>query len=150
MCPENCETGSGYFRQSLVTSISDDIEQFFNTIAADRGDNSEFGKMSAYRIDHRDLLTHAQMTRSMKHHAALLLGSLGRHEPHIGSGDCLANGLCVSRIILLPLDVGLHVGRWYQPHIMAERLELARPMVRRSASFDADKGWSTFWKNART
>jgi hypothetical protein len=50
------------------------------------------------------LLTHAQMTRSMKHHAALLLGSLGRHEPHIGSGDCLANGLCVSHIILLPLD----------------------------------------------
>jgi hypothetical protein len=38
-----------------------------------------------------------------------------------------ADGLGVGSVVLLPLDVGLHVGRWYQPHIMAERLELARP-----------------------
>jgi hypothetical protein len=102
LCSENCETSAGYFRHSLVIWISDDIEQFLNTITADSGGNSELGKMGAYRIDHRDLLPHAQMTRSMKYHAALLLWSLGRHEPHVGSGDRLANGLCVSRIILLP------------------------------------------------
>jgi hypothetical protein len=40
----------------------------------------------------------------VQHQAALLLGSLGWHEPHVGPGDCLANGLCVSRVILLPLE----------------------------------------------
>ena len=42
-CVPNSETSAGYFRHSLVSWISDDIEQFLNTIAADRGDNSEFG-----------------------------------------------------------------------------------------------------------
>jgi len=41
LCPENCETSAGYFRHSLVTWISDDIEQFLNTIAADRSDIDE-------------------------------------------------------------------------------------------------------------
>ena len=68
---------------SLVTWISDHIEQFLNTIAADRGDNSKLGKMGAYRIDYRDLLTHAQMTRAMQHHATLL----GWYKPHVGPGD---------------------------------------------------------------
>src|SRR6478735_5397298 len=81
------------------------------------------------------------MARAVQHQAALLLGSLGWHEPHVGPGDCLANSLCVSRVILLPLDVGLHIGRRYQPHLVTQRMELARPMVRRSASLYADQAW---------
>ena len=44
------------------------------------------------------------MACAVQHQAALLLGSLGWHEPHVGPGDRLANGLCVSRVILLPLE----------------------------------------------
>src|SRR5262249_4160715 len=43
--------------------------------------------------------------------AALLFGRLGGHEPHVCSADRFANGLSVCSIVLLPLDVGLHVGR---------------------------------------
>ena len=40
-----------------------------------------------------------------------------------------------------PFDIGLHVGWWHQAHGMAKRLELARPMVRRGASLDANQAW---------
>ena len=40
-----CETHMGYRRNPLVTWIGDDIEQFLNTIAADRRDDPELGKM---------------------------------------------------------------------------------------------------------
>ena len=38
---------------------------------------------------------------------ALLLGGLGLDKPHIGPGHCFADGLSVSGIVLLPLDIGL-------------------------------------------
>jgi len=45
-----------------------------------------------------------QMAGAVEHQAALLLESLGWYKPHVGPGDCLANGLCISRIVLLPLE----------------------------------------------
>jgi hypothetical protein len=47
------------------------------------------------------------MAAAVEYQAALLLGGLCWYEPHVGLGDRLANGLCVSRIVLLSLDVGL-------------------------------------------
>ena len=82
-----------------------------------------------------------QMARTVEHQAALLLGRLGRDEPHVRPADCLADRLCIGGIILLPLDVGLHVGRRHQPNGVAKRLQLARPMVRRGTGFDANQAW---------
>ena len=39
------------------------------------------------------------MASAVKHQAALLLGCLGWHEPHVGSGDRLANRLGVSHVV---------------------------------------------------
>ena len=108
------KTRTSYLRHSLVVWIGDDIEQFLDAMTPDRRDDPELSKMSADRIDHGSLLTNKQVARAVEHQAALLLGGLGRYEPHVGSGNCLANGLRVSRVILLPLDVGLHIGRWHQ------------------------------------
>jgi methionine aminopeptidase len=47
----------------------------------------------------------------------------------------------VSRVILLPLDVGLHIGRRHQPHGVTQCLQFARPMVRRGAGFHTDQTW---------
>ena len=79
------------------------------------------------------------MAGTVEHQAALLLGSLGWHEPHVGPCDGLANGLRVSRVILLPFDVRLHIGRRYQPHLVTQRLQLPRPVVGRSAGLNADQ-----------
>jgi hypothetical protein len=76
------------------------------------------------------------MARTMEHQAALLLGRLGLHKPHVRPGDRFADCLGVGSIVLLPLDVGPHVGRRHQPHAMTERLELARPVVRRCAGIN--------------
>jgi hypothetical protein len=51
----------------------------------------------------------------------------------------LVIGLGISGIILLSLDVRLHIGRRHQAHVMAKRLELARPMMRRGAGFDPNQ-----------
>jgi hypothetical protein len=53
----------------------------------------------------------------------------------------LVTVLRIGRIVLVPFDIGLHVGWWHQAHGMAKRLELARPMVRRGASLDANQAW---------
>src|SRR5262249_24813289 len=87
------------------------------------------GKMRADRIDHRGLLANEQMAGAMEHQAALLLRGLGRDEPHVCSGDRFANGLSVCSIVLLPLDVGPHVGRRHQAHRMTKSLQFARPMM---------------------
>jgi hypothetical protein len=88
-------------------------------------------------INHRGLLADEQMARAIKHQATLLLGRLGSDEPHVGPGHRFADRLRIGSIVLLPFDVRLHIGRRHQPHGVTERLELARPMVRRSAGFDA-------------
>src|SRR5260370_35564258 len=84
-----------------------------------RRDDAKFSKVSPDRIDHRGLLANKQMPCAVKHQAALLLRGLGGHKPHVGSGDSLTDGLCVSHVILLTLAVGLHVSRRHQPHRMA-------------------------------
>src|SRR5215475_6202922 len=75
----------------------------------------------------------------MDRQATLLLGRLGGNEPHIRSSDRLTDGLSISGVVLLPLDVGLYVGRRHQPNSVANCLKLARPMVRRGASFDPNQ-----------
>ena len=141
LSPKCRETRTGYFRNSLVTWIGDDIEQFLDPLASDRSDDPELSKMGPDHIDHRSLLANEQMARAMERQTALLLGRLGCDEPHVRPGDRFADRLRVRGIVLLPFDVGLHVGRRHQPHSVAERLELPRPMVRRGAGFDADQAW---------
>src|SRR5215831_3031249 len=81
------------------------------------------------------------MARAMQNQAALLLRGLGCHEPHIGSRDRFANCLSIGHIVLLSLDVGLHVGRWHQPHPVTNGLQLARPIMRLGARLDANQAW---------
>src|SRR5476649_734844 len=122
------------------------MQQFRDAFAPDRGDYPELGKVSADRINQRGLLADEQMARAMKHQATLLLRCLCWHEAHVGSGNRFTNRLSVSHVILLPFDIGLHVGRRHQPNGIAERLKFARPMVRRGASLYANQAWRQLLK----
>ncbi len=75
----------------------------------------------------------------MEHQTALLLGRLGLDKSHVCPGDRFADCLGISGVVLLPLHIRLHVGRWHQAHGMTERLEFARPMMRGCAGLDADE-----------
>jgi hypothetical protein len=68
-------------------------------------------------------------------HVRSALWRLGRDEPHVRSGDRLANRVGVSGIVLMPL----HISRRHQANGVATRLQLARPMMRRGAGLDTDQ-----------
>src|SRR6476659_5202996 len=134
----------------LVIRIGDDVEELLDTVAANRRDDPELGEMGADRIDHRGLLPNEEMTCAMEHEAALLRGRLGFHEAHARTQDGLADGLGIGGIVLLALEIGLHVGRRHQSNSVAECLQLARPMVGRSASLDPNQArWQLLeeWQN---
>ena len=80
--------------------------------------------MSPDHIDHYRLLANEQMPRAMQRQTALLLGCLGRDEPHVRLGHRFADRLRIRGIILLPFDVGFQLGRRHQLDRVAERLEL--------------------------
>jgi hypothetical protein len=54
---------------------------------------------------------------------------LTANPPATGASDPSVLCFRVSSIVLLPLDVGLHVGRRHQPNGVPQRLKLSRPMV---------------------
>src|SRR4030095_972638 len=106
---ERDKARAGNFWHPPVVRVSNGMQQFRDPSTTDRRDNAELGKVGPDRIDYRGLLADEQMSGAVKHQAALLLRRLGWHEPHVGSGDGFTNCLCVSHVILLPFDVGLHV-----------------------------------------
>src|SRR5258708_1962035 len=97
--------------------------------------------MGADRVDHRSLLANEEMARAVKRQATLLLGRLGRDEPHVGPRDGLADCLSIGGIVLMPLHIGLNVSWRHQLYGVPQCLQLARPVVRRGASFDANQAW---------
>jgi hypothetical protein len=76
-------------------------------------------------------LVHEQLTAPMQHQDRLLCGRLDWDEPHGRSRHCLTNRLGIRHVVLVALHVGLHVARRHHPDLMAQRRDLARPIVRR-------------------
>ncbi len=139
MSTERGKARAGNLRHTFVARVGNNMQQFRNPFAPDWRDNAELGEVRADRVNHGGLLADEQMAGAVKHQAALLLRRLGWHEPHVGSGDGFTNCLCVSCIVLLPFDVGLHVSWRHQSHSMSKYLKFARPVVRRGASLDANQ-----------
>ena len=90
-------------------------------------------------IDHLGPLPHQKIARSMQHQPALLLGRFDLHETHGRPPHRLADRLGVGGIVLVALDVGLHVLRRHQPHLVAKLREFTRPIMGRGAGLHADK-----------
>ena len=62
-----------------------------------------------------------------------------RRDAHGRPGDRFADRLGIRLIGLSPFDIRLDVGRRHQPHLMAKRGELPRPVMRARASLHADQ-----------
>ena len=95
--------------------------------------------MGAHGIDQLRALADQQVTRPVQHQRSLLLGALDRHEAHRRPRHRLADRGRIGSVVLAALDVGLHIARRHQPHIVAELPELARPLVRRGARLHANQ-----------
>jgi hypothetical protein len=64
-------------------------------------------------------LAHQQIACAMQHQLALLLGRLNPYKSHGRASHRLTDCLRVGGIVLIALDVGLHILRWHQAHLMA-------------------------------
>jgi len=93
--------------------------------------------MTADGVDQHGPLANQQIACPVQHQHALALGALDRHEPHGRSSDRLADRLGVGSIILLSADIGFHVTRRHQAHIVTKGADLARPVMRRRARLHA-------------
>src|SRR5215469_8304784 len=76
--------------------------------------------------------------------AGLLLSRLRRHKTHRRPRNRLANRFGIRGVILVALDVRLHILRRHQPHLIAKRTQLPRPVVRRRTCFQANHAWWQF------
>src|SRR5258708_15642074 len=105
---ERGKARAGNLRHPSVARVGNNMQQFHDTFTPDPRDNARLGKVSSDRINHRGLLADEQVACAVKHQTALLLMCLGWHKPQLGPGDCFANSLSVSHVVLLPFDVGLY------------------------------------------
>ena len=94
-----------------------------------RSNNSELGEVTPKGIDRLCALAHQQVTRAKEHPLSLLRFRLDRHEVHGRTLRGFRDRLRVRRVVLVPLDEGLHVDRRNQPHLVTERLDLPAPVV---------------------
>ncbi len=126
--------------RSALTMLADQLDALAAQIhALERRDDPELGAVTADGVDQHGPLTHQQLASPVQHQYSLALGALDRHEPHGRPGHRLADRLGISGVVLLPPHIGLHVARRHQAHIMTERRDLARPVVRRGARRHADQ-----------
>jgi hypothetical protein len=103
----------------------------------------------AQRIDRLCALAHEQVSYAVLHEQCLLLGRLRRHSTDRRSTDGLTARRRIDRIVLVALDVGLHVLGRHQPYVMAELLQLTRPVVGRRTRFHADETRREFGKEGQ-
>ena len=97
-----------------------------------------FGEVPAQSIDALCALAYEKISGPEYDAVRLLRLVLDGHKAH-GRPLCrLADRLGISRVILLPLHERLDVGRWDQPHCVAQLADLPPPIVRPCASFHRD------------
>lgn len=104
-----------------------------------RHDETELTQQPADLVRLRGARPHESPPDPVQGKDRLLLNVLHRDEAHVRPPDRFANDLCVGRIVLVGLDVGLDELRGHQPHRVAHALQLSTPVVRATASLHANQ-----------
>ncbi len=125
-------------RQTCILFARNDLQQLLDPFAPLRSHNAELCHVRPQSIDQLGPLPHQKVTRAMQHQLPLLLDRFDLHKTHGRPPHRLADRLGIGGIVLVALDVGLHVLRRHQPHLMAKLREFTRPIVRRGAGLHAD------------
>src|SRR5215471_1092562 len=103
-----------------------------------RKDIAVFHQVPAQSVDALGALTHQEIAGAEHDAVRLLLFGLDRNEAHAWPLRRFTDGLCIGRIVLLPLDERLDVDRRDQAHMMAQLSDLTRPVVRPGTGFHRD------------
>ena len=134
--------------QARIVLFHDPLDQRTHMLRTLCHDNAEFGEVAEQGVDQGGALANLKFAGPMQHQNALLLGALHRHKAHRRSLYCFTDGLGIGCVILLAFHIGLHIDRWNQPHVMAQLLEFARPVMRRCTGLKADQARIEFREEA--
>ena len=126
-------------RQCARFSIVHQAGQFADVAGAATRHEAKFGKMTAHRVDQLCALAQQQCPGSVQHHRRLLLDRLDRDKTHVRSDHGFADAFGIGRVVLVGLDERADVLRRDQPDVMAETLQLARPVMAARAGLNADQ-----------
>jgi hypothetical protein len=80
-----------------------------------------------------------QLAGLVRHQRGLLVPALDGDETRVRPRHRLANRRRIRRVILVALDIGFHVNRRREFHLVAHRAKPPRPTMRRAASLHADR-----------
>src|SRR5262249_53082101 len=144
LCRQHLEHLARQIRQPRVALIAHNGDQLADVAQALRRDHAEFGQMPAQSVHQTRTLAHQPLPATVQKHGSLLVSRLDRHKAHRRPPNRLANRSPIYRIggiVLGALDVGLHVLRWHQSHLVPKRAQLPRPVVRRRARLQANQTW---------
>ena len=133
------EAGVSINWQARILLARNDLQQLLDPFAPLRSHNAELGQMRPQGIDYLGPLPHQKVARPMQHQPALLLDRFDLHKPHGRPPHRLADRLGVGGIVLVALDIGLHVFRRHQSHLVAKLRQFTRPIMGRRAGLHADK-----------
>src|SRR4051812_19124498 len=97
------------------------------------------GQVPAHGVDALRPLPHQQVADPEHNSVRLMCLVLHRHKAHPRPLRRFADRLSIRHVILLPLDEGLHVSGWDQPHRVAQLAKLSRPVVRPATSLQCHK-----------
>ena len=77
-------------------------------------DNADLRQMAAQCVEELCALRHQDLTHLVMHKNGLIVFLVDRQESHRRPSDRFANRSRISRIILLPANIGLNVIGWHQ------------------------------------
>lgn len=95
--------------------------------------------MPAQRVDVHGLLLDQQFTDLVQLSDRLLLDGLDRNKTHRRPGHCLADGLGIGCVVLVPLDIGLDVLGRDQADLVSKLGQLTAPMMGAATGFHANQ-----------
>src|SRR5215510_5712224 len=97
-----------------------------------------FVQQPVYFIHQRCPLAHEPLAHTMECLDVLLVDVFDRHKTHGGPRHRFRDGLGITAVVFVRLDVRLHELRGHELHLVAIRTEASRPVMRAATGFDAN------------
>src|SRR6266436_6345028 len=126
-------------RYTLVCRIGQDRHQLADMMGTFGDHDAKLRHQPAQRVDQHGALLDQHLTHLVNARRRLLHLGLDRDKAHRWPAHRLADRLGIRRVVLVAPDIGLGIGRWDQPHVVAQLGDLARPIMRRRTRLHPDQ-----------
>ena len=130
------------WRDAAIDLVSDDADQLRYPPDTQRGNNSELAETAADQIGEHGLLLDQDFPGAVERESRLLLDRFDRRKPHRRTAYGLADRRGIEGVALPALHIRLYIAGRHHPHLVTERGQFSRPVMRGRTGFDADQaGW---------